>query len=139
MKFTEQYYLDSYIDYLNNFLTVGGYADYYHIDYNDAEFIIKKGRKIYQDKQPKRIEKIKCGKKFMFAVFPSYKSKFTVKLNECKIYKNLNSLVRSYTKVIYNNEEYYLLDARNENDFLIRSIDSKIVKYVDIKYIVVIW
>lgn len=133
MKFTEQYYLDSYIDYLNNFLTVGGYADYYHIDYNDAEFIINKGREIYQAKQPKRIEIIKCGKKVIFAVFSTYKSKFTVKLNECTIYKNLNSLVRSYTKVIYNNEEYYLLDARNENEFLIRSIDSKIQKFVNIK------
>lgn len=133
MKFTEQYYLDSYIDYLNNFLTVCGYADYYHIDYNDAEFIIKKGRKIYQDKQPYQIEKIKCGKKVMFAVFPSYKSKFTVKLNECKIYKNLNNLIRSYIKVIYNNEEYYLLDAKNENEFLIISIDSNIRKIINIK------
>lgn len=135
MKFTEQYYLDSYIDYRNNFLTIGGYADYYHIDYNDAEFIINKGRKIYQDKQPYQIEKIKCGNKVMFAVFPSYKSKFTVKLSECKIYKNLYDLIKKHTQGIYENKTVSLLDVKENNKLFIKPLGAECGEWVKIKEI----
>lgn len=135
MKFTEQYYLDSYIDYLNNFLTIGGYADYHHIDYNDAEFIINKGRKIYQENQPYQIEKIKCGNKIMFAVFPSYKSKFTVKLSECEIYKNLYDVIEKHSQGIYKDKTVSLLDAKENNKFFIKPLDADNGEWVKIKEI----
>ena len=33
-----------YLDYFNNFLTVGAFADYYHISDKEAFDIIKEGR-----------------------------------------------------------------------------------------------
>jgi hypothetical protein len=133
MKFTEQYYLDSYIDYLNNFLTIGGYADYYHIDYNDAEFIINKGREIYKVNQPYQIEKIKCGNTVLFAVFPTYISKFTVKLSECEIYKNLYDVIEKHTQGIYKNKIVSLLDAKENNKLFIKPFDSECGEWVKIK------
>ncbi|KOC58573.1 hypothetical protein WH47_09467 [Habropoda laboriosa] len=48
-------------DYLNNYLTVEGYADLNFLEYKDAEFIINKGREIYRESLPKNIELIKLG------------------------------------------------------------------------------
>jgi hypothetical protein len=33
-----------YLDYLNNFLTIEAFADYYHMPANEAEIIIINGR-----------------------------------------------------------------------------------------------
>jgi hypothetical protein len=35
-----------YLDYFNNFLTVGAFADYYGISDEEAEFVIEVGRKL---------------------------------------------------------------------------------------------
>jgi hypothetical protein len=36
----------AYIEWFNDFLTIGGYADYYHISDERAERIISLGRKL---------------------------------------------------------------------------------------------
>jgi hypothetical protein len=39
-------FVEMYLDYLNNFLTVGAFADHYHITDADAREIIAIGRRI---------------------------------------------------------------------------------------------
>lgn len=47
---------------------------------------------IYRKTLPKRCEKFFVGKNVYYAVFDGYKSKNTVKLNECAIYKSIDEL-----------------------------------------------
>lgn len=39
-----------YLDYVNNFLTVGAFADYYDLSINGASAIIESGKKIHEAK-----------------------------------------------------------------------------------------
>lgn len=41
--------IELYLDYFNNFLTVGAFADYYGLDDVDAYYIIELGRKLNND------------------------------------------------------------------------------------------
>lgn len=40
---------DVYVDYLNNFATVVGYAKHYNLDWHAAEKLLDAARKIYSD------------------------------------------------------------------------------------------
>lgn len=124
MKITEQYYLDLYIDYRKNFFTIRGYADYHYIDYNDAEYIINKGREIYQNNQPFKIEKIKCGNKVMFAVFPANENKYTIKLNLCEVYNTLYQVIANYKHGFYKDVKVNLLDAKENNKIFIKPLSA---------------
>lgn len=135
IKYENMFYENCYIDYKNNYLTVGGYADLNYIDYDDAEFIINKGREIHQSKQPNQIEKIKCGNSILYAVFPIYKSKFTVKLNECKIYNNLHEVIKNHKQGFYNGEKVSLLDAKENNKIFIKPLGAECGEWVKIKEI----
>ena len=42
-------YREIYFDYMNNFLTVQGFADYNNIDYEIAENLINNGKELYGD------------------------------------------------------------------------------------------
>ena len=38
-----------YREWINDFLTIGGFADYYHLTDEDAETIIRLGRKFHEE------------------------------------------------------------------------------------------
>lgn len=41
--------IEGYLDFFYNFSTVGQYAYYYMIDYNDAEWIVEEGERLYNE------------------------------------------------------------------------------------------
>lgn len=43
---SEQQFIDLYIIWRNNFLTIGGFADYFGLFDDDAEYIINRGRQL---------------------------------------------------------------------------------------------
>lgn len=43
--------INMYVDWLNNFLTVSAFADYYHIGDEEAENIINEGRILFNMKE----------------------------------------------------------------------------------------
>lgn len=78
-------YIEKYIDYFNNFLTVEGYADYCHISVEKAKDMLDKGRNLYHATLPKRVASIQVGRKHIYIAFAGHLRKNTVKLSECEI------------------------------------------------------
>lgn len=77
--------IDNYLDYWNNFLTVSGYADYYHKDLEQAQQEINTGRELYHATLPKRYAVIKVGRKKIYVSFGGQFNKNTVLLSNCTI------------------------------------------------------
>jgi len=48
-KYTEETLIKIYLDWANNFLTVGRYAEYYGIDEVEALWSIKKGSELHEE------------------------------------------------------------------------------------------
>ncbi len=48
-KYTEETLVKIYLDWVNNFLTVGRYAEYYGIDETEALWTITEGRKLHEE------------------------------------------------------------------------------------------
>ena len=45
---SNQYFMDMFLEYFNNFLTYEYFAEYFAIDVEVATYIIDHGRKLYQ-------------------------------------------------------------------------------------------
>jgi hypothetical protein len=39
-----------YLEWVNEFLTIGGFADFYHIEDTDAEVLIRLGRRFHEER-----------------------------------------------------------------------------------------
>ncbi len=46
----KQKLIDFYLDWVNNFLTVAGMAQYYGVTYEEAVYLIEVGRKYHEEK-----------------------------------------------------------------------------------------
>ena len=45
---SNQYFMDMFLEYFNNFLTYEYFAEYFALDVEAARYIIDHGRKLYQ-------------------------------------------------------------------------------------------
>jgi len=48
-KYTEETLVKVYLDWVNNFLTVGRYAEYYGVDETEALWTIEEGRRLHEE------------------------------------------------------------------------------------------
>lgn len=44
--------IELYLDYVNNFISVGAFADYYLLELEDAETLILMGKKYHENSRP---------------------------------------------------------------------------------------
>lgn len=49
MKQSNQYLREFYLDYMNNYISIGLIAEHHMLDYDDAVMMIKAGKKYHED------------------------------------------------------------------------------------------